>query len=255
MGGKPLCAMNIVTFPIDDMDITILQEILRGGLDKMKEAEVSLVGGHSVTDPEIKYGLSVTGLLHPNKILTNRGAQPNDILILTKPLGTGIINTAVKAEMASAKVIENVTQNMNRLNKTAAEVMLNYEIHACTDVTGFGLLGHVQEMIEDSGLCLEVKASSLPHYKEAREHAACGLLPAGLHRNKAYWKDSLQVDADVDSFFVDLVCDPQTSGGLLIAVSPQTADEIIDKITQRGDLAVSIGKFTKARPEKLVLKS
>jgi len=164
MGGRPVTAMNLVAFPLKDMELSVLRRILEGGLDKMREAGVSLVGGHSVEDKELKYGLSVTGLVHPRKILTKKGFRAGDKIVLTKPLGTGIINTAIKAGMASPEIIEQVTRMMARLNRDAAEVMKRFNVHACTDVTGFGLLGHLCEMVVDSGLGMRLFADTIPIY-------------------------------------------------------------------------------------------
>ena len=175
MGGKPLTAMNIVCFPIASLDISILKDILRGGIDKMSEAKVTLVGGHSIDDTELKYGLSVTGIIHPDRILTKQNLKVKDLLILTKPLGTGIINTAIKGGLASPEVIEDITRLMAALNRDAAEIMNDYPVHACTDITGFGLLGHLAEMVQDSGVGVrgfgkarEGECSLRDYYAEAR---------------------------------------------------------------------------------------
>jgi selenide,water dikinase len=176
MGGQPLTAMNIVCFPIKTMDISVLREILRGGLDKMKEAGVTLAGGHSVEDPELKYGLSVTGTIHPSRVLTNVGAEPGDVLILTKPLGTGIINTAIKAGMATEELAQAVADCMARLNKAAAEVVREVGARACTDVTGFGLVGHAFEMIQGTGAGLSY----------TRHRCPCSLKPSALRRSASF---------------------------------------------------------------------
>ena len=218
MGGRPLCAMNIVGFPVQKMDIAVLHDILRGGLDKLREANTTLAGGHTVEDPELKYGLSVTGLVHPDRVLTNQGARPGDALILTKPLGTGIINTAIKGELASPTAIDEVARSMASLNHAAAITMDRFTVHACTDVTGFGLLGHLAEMIAGSQVSVHVAASSLPYFPAALEYAAMGLLPAGLHRNRDHCKAVVTETQGVPFEQIDLLYDPQTSGGLLIAV-------------------------------------
>jgi len=162
MGGTPKTAMNLVAFPVKDMDISILRQIIQGGVDKMNEAGVVLVGGHSVEDKELKYGLSVTGFIRPDRVLTKKNLQMGDCLILTKPLGTGIINTAIKGGLASKEIIDTVTQLMAALNWNAAKVMQDYPVHACTDITGFGLLGHIVEMVKDSGLGIRIHAKSIP---------------------------------------------------------------------------------------------
>ena len=183
MGGIPKTAMNLVAFPLKQMDISILRQIIQGGLDKMKEADVVLVGGHSVEDRELKYGLSVTGFVHPDRILTKRNLSVGDRLVLTKPLGTGVINTAIKGGVASSEVIERVTQLMAALNRDAAEVMNKYRVHAGTDITGFGLLGHLAEMVVGSGCGLELDADNIPILPEAIDYAAMVLLPAGAFKN------------------------------------------------------------------------
>jgi selenide,water dikinase len=251
MGGRPLCAMNIVTFPAGKLPLDVLRETLRGGLDKLKEAGVALVGGHSVTDTELKYGLSVTGVVHPDRIWTNAGARAGDRLVLTKPLGTGIVNTAIKAGQAGAAAIDEVVASMSRLNRDAASVAARFGVRACTDVTGFGLVGHADEMIRGTGLGLRIETAALPFFAEARAHAAIGLLPAGLHRNREHWKEKLQVAAGLDPFMVDLVCDPQTSGGLLIAVDPTVADDLVTALRDVDAPAAAIGELA-ADPEERI---
>ena len=187
MGAKPLTAMNIVCFPIKTMDKSVLREVLRGGLDKMREAGVLLIGGHSVEDNEIKYGLSVTGVIHPDKVLFNRGAKAGDSLILTKPLGTGIISTAIKAGEASSELVTRAISSMTQLNKKASEMMVEEgDIHACTDITGFGFLGHACEMIEGSNVGMNIKSASVPIFKVCRELMETGFVPGGLYRNKNF---------------------------------------------------------------------
>ncbi len=252
MGGRPVTAMNLVAFPVKDMDLAILRRILEGGIEKMAEAGVSLVGGHSVEDKELKYGLSVTGVVHPDRILTKKGFRPGDKMILTKPLGTGIINTAIKAGMASAEIIEQVTENMARLNRDAAEVMLNYRVRACTDVTGFGLLGHLCEMVVDSGLGLRVFADAVPVYPEARQYAAMGLVPAGTYNNRAFREAFVTFDDKVDAITRDILFDAQTSGGLVIVVDPGNADALLKDLRARGipDAAI-IGDVVSEPGEKI----
>ena len=234
MGGQPLTAMNIVCFPIKTMDISVLREILRGGLDKMKEAGVTLAGGHSVEDPELKYGLSVTGTVHPSRVLTNVGAKAGDALVLTKPLGTGIINTAIKAGMATGELAETVADCMARLNMTASEVMLEAGARACTDVTGFGLLGHSFEMIQGTGKGIIINAPRVPLFPEAVEFAKIGLVPGGTYRNKDFRIHRVDVDPGISPYLLDIFFDPQTSGGLLIAVPGDKAENMVKKLKERG---------------------
>jgi len=235
MGGRPLTAMNIVCFPVKKMDMAILREILRGGLDKMREAGVLLVGGHSVEDDELKYGLSVTGVIHPDSVLLNRGGKAGDCLILTKPLGTGIISTALKGGVADEWLVAKSITAMTTLNKTAAELMIETpNIHACTDVTGFGLLGHAAEMIEGSDVGMVIHASSVPFFPEIREFVEIGILPAGLHRNRDFRMSIVDRGPDCPDWMVDVLFDPQTAGGLLIAVSEDYAEDLIRKMHDRG---------------------
>jgi len=256
MGGKPLTAMNIVCFPIKTMDISILREILKGGLDKMKEAGVTLVGGHSVEDSELKYGLSVTGTIHPLKVLTNVGAKVGDRLILTKPLGTGIINTAIKGGMAKEDSIERVTRYMASLNKRASEIMQEIGANACTDVTGFGLLGHAFEMIEGTGKGIVINASDVPMFPEAVNFAKMGMVPGGTYRNREFRINQVDIDSALSPYLIDILFDPQTSGGLLIAVSGKKAQEMVKRLRKEGiEDAAIIGKVVNDTQERIVVKS
>jgi selenide,water dikinase len=255
MGGKPLTAMNIVCFPIKTMDISVLREILKGGLEKMREAKVTLVGGHSVEDPELKYGLSVTGTIHPSRVLTNVGAEAGDRLILTKPLGTGIINTAIKAGMADEASIEKVTTYMARLNNTASEVMQEIGARACTDVTGFGLLGHAFEMIQRTGKGIIIYSSKIPIFPGALNFAEMGLVPGGTYRNRDFRIHQVDVDPKVSRFLLDILFDPQTSGGLLIAVPEENAEKMVNRLKERGiDDAAIIGEVVNDPKERIVVK-
>ena len=234
MGGIPKTAMNLVCFPLKQMDISVLRQILDGGLDKMKEADVVLVGGHSVEDNELKYGLSVTGLIHPDHILTKKNLKNGDRLILTKPLGTGIINTAIKGGLASNKAIELVTRLMVALNKDAAQVMRDYPVHACTDITGFGLLGHLAEMVVDSDCGIGIQADMIPIISEAPEYAGMGLVPAGAYKNREFREAMVDFAPSVDRIVQDILFDPQTSGGLLICVKRESADDLVCELKERG---------------------
>ena len=256
MGGEPLTAMNIICFPITKMDISILQKILKGGLDKLKEAETLLVGGHSVEDDELKYGLSVTGTIHPDHILTNRGARVGDQLILTKPLGTGIINTAIKGNLVKEDLIQEVTTLMSSLNRTAAQEVGAYDIHACTDVTGFGLLGHVCEMIEGGKMGLVIYPSRMPFIREVLNFARMGIVPAGTHRNKDFRKDYLIGLEQTEPAIVDILFDPQTSGGLLIAVAKEQSAELAAKLVHKGLKDTSIvGEFVPEPKGKIIIEN
>ena len=255
MGGVPKTAMNLVAFPIKDMDISVLRQIIQGGLDKMKEAGVVLVGGHSVEDKELKYGLSVTGFIHPDRILTKKNLKTGDRLILTKPLGTGIINTAIKGGLASREIIETVTLLMATLNKDAAEIMSNHPVHACTDITGFGLLGHIAEMIIDTGFSIKLTSKTIPIIPETLEYAGMGLVPAGTYKNREFRECMVDFAPSVDRLVQDILFDPQTSGGLLICVDRENADELLEKLKEKGmESAAIIGDVATEPKERIIVK-
>lgn len=234
MGGRPLTALNIVCFPIKKLPKDVLKEILRGGLEKIHEAGAVLAGGHSVDDNELKYGLSVTGLVHPDKIITNQGAQVGDKLILTKPLGTGVIVTALKRKMASKRAVEALIEMGSTLNDKASQVMLKYGAHACTDVTGFGLGGHLLEMARASKREIAVHAHRIPLIIDAEEYALTGLIPAGSHANKHFCSHFVEIDPQVETVLIDLIFDAQTSGGLVISLGPEKANLCIEELKERG---------------------
>jgi selenide, water dikinase len=255
MGGKPVTAMNIVCFPIQTMDVSILREILLGGIDKMREAEVVLVGGHSVDDQELKYGLAVTGLIHPRKILRKEGAQTGDKLVLTKPLGTGIISTAVKGGLASREASAHVIRSMSALNRRASEIMLESGARACTDITGFGLAGHALEMIEDTDKGMVINAGAVPVFPEARALAEMGMVPGGLYRNRDYRKHLVEIQPGVSQFQGEILFDPQTSGGLLIAIPAEKADLLLEKLHGGGVAeAAIIGEVVKEHPGRMEVR-
>ena len=226
MGGTPKTAMNLVAFPAKEMDLSILRQIIQGGLDKLTEAEVVLIGGHSIVDKEIKYGLSVTGFVHPARVLTKKNLRPEDRLVLTKPLGTGIVNTSIKAGMASADLTDKVTRLMAALNRDAARIMSNFNISACTDVTGFGLLGHLAEMVCWSGMSVRIFSERVPVIAEALEFASMGLIPAGAYKNREFQEPMITFAETVERSRQDVLFDPQTSGGLRISVSAHQADKL-----------------------------
>jgi len=240
MGGKPLTAMNIVAFPTKKFSLDKLGRILEGGLSVMKEAEVQLLGGHSIDDPELKYGLSVTGIVHPEKVLRNNTLEAGDLLVLTKPIGTGIIATAVKADLVDAGIISGFIKSMGTLNKNAAEIMLKYNINACTDVTGFGLAGHILEMIEGNEFSVIINAGDLPLLEGAVENASMGLIPGGLYRNRSYVGERCVISKDVKREIADLVFDPQTSGGLLISLPAKEALLMVQEMKEAGVVHASI---------------
>ncbi len=255
MGGVPKTAMNLMGFPMGKLDITVFREIIEGGLDKIKEADVVLVGGHSVEDPELKYGLSVTGFVHPKKILTKRNLRPGQQLILTKPLGIGIVNTAVKAGLASSEQAQQISDLMATLNKTAAEVMAAFPVSACTDVTGFGFIGHLAEMVVGSGVSVDIDATSLPLIAEALEFAEMGLIPAGAYNNRAFREKMVEIASTVPRAVTDILFDPQTSGGLLISVEGPQAALLAEALLQQGvPCAAVVGAVTSGRDEKIRIK-
>ncbi len=253
MGGKPLTAMNIVCFPTQSMAISILKDILRGGIDKMGEAKVTLVGGHSIDDVELKYGLSVTGTVHPKHLVTNSGAKAGDKLILTKPLGTGIISTAVKAGVVDEKTIAKVTKCMASLNDRASGLMQEVGVHACTDITGFGFLGHTIQLAQNSGVGINIDIASIPLFPEAGEFAKQGLCPAGLHRNREFYSPHVKFTGKVPTYRQDVLFDPQTSGGLLICLAASKAERLLNRLRQAGiEDAAIIGEAV-SEPKGMVI--
>jgi len=226
MGGVAKIAMNIVGFP-KNLDLSILKAILKGGADKVKEAGAVLAGGHSIEDPEPKYGLSVTGFVSPDKIWQNTGAKPGDHLILTKPLGMGVLTTALKEDMLSLETVKYMTHIMATLNKYAAEAAYAFDVHACTDITGFGLLGHALEMAKGSHVTFELDLSKIPYIDEALPLAKMGIIPAGAYRNKEHVANDILFDDDLDEGLLDLCYDPQTSGGLLFALPPEESEKML----------------------------
>ncbi len=245
MGGTPKTAMNLVGFPLKTMEIGVLRQIILGGLNKISEAQVVLVGGHSVEDSELKYGLSVTGFIHPKRILTKKNIKPGDRLILTKPLGIGIVNTAIKGGLASESVIQEAITLMTTLNRCAAEVMSAFAVSACTDITGFGLIGHLAEMVVDSGCGMTIHANRLPMIPEARDYAAIGLIPAGAYKNREFRESMVTFSSGVDRVVRDICFDPQTSGGLLISIPDAQADRLLQRLLDGGvSHAAIIGEVT-----------
>ena len=258
MGGTPKTAMNLVGFPLKEMDISILRKILEGGNDKMKEANVALVGGHSIIDNELKYGLSVTGFVHPDRIFKKKNIQPGDQLVLTKPLGFGIINTAIKGGTPSFDTIKMVTHLMAMLNREAADVMKNvhmsssgeFPVHACTDISGYGLIGHIAEMVIGTGMSIKLSSTKIPVIPQALEYASMGLVPMENYLNREACESMIQISPDVDSGLQDLFFDPQTSGGLLIAVSKKSADDMVYRLIKKGLTASAvIGEVVQDRDE------
>jgi selenide,water dikinase len=246
MGGKPITVMNIVCFPSKDMDESVLTETLKGALDKIDESGATLVGGHTVDDPEFKYGLSVTGIVHPDKVLTNAAAQTGDSIILTKPVGTGIMSTAIKARIAKEENIKEAVKVMSTLNRGAVSVItqFKFKINACTDVTGFGLAGHLLEMAKGSKKNINLYTKQVPLLKNVLEFANMGMVPAGAHKNRKFFQEIIEVDKEVDRAILDLMFDPQTSGGLLISVEKSKGKAFVEKMKTSGHKAWIIGEIT-----------
>lgn len=253
MGGRPLTALNIVGFPVATMPAEILGEILRGGGDKIEEAGAVVVGGHSIKDKELKYGVAVTGVVHPDRIVANDGAKPGDKLFLTKPLGTGVITTGIKRDVVDSALAEIVIKQMAELNRTAAELMVKFDVHAATDITGFGMLGHALEVADASGVSMTLFASLLPIIPEAERLAGEGVIPGGANDNRAYLEGKVTVDPKINQNIEKILYDPQTSGGLLIAIPADKAEAfgaalqenglphtVIGEVTERGETALVV---------------
>lgn len=255
MGGEPRTALNIVGFP-NCLDPKILGRILEGGASKVLEAGAILAGGHSIQDDEPKYGLSVTGFVNPNKIFKNYGSQPGDVIIITKQIGSGLINTAIKAEMAEKSQIDEVVTVMTSLNKKAKEVIENYPISACTDITGFGLAGHAMEMAASSKVTFEIDVNKVPYIDGALEMAKMGLVPAGTYNNKDYISGDVE-DCNIEECYLDLMYDPQTSGGLLITLQESEVENIMKDFENKNmDTKVAvIGRVLEKQEKSIVLKS
>lgn len=254
MGAQPLTALNIVGFPINKLDKAVLTAILRGGADKVAEAGGLIVGGHTLRDEEIKYGLSVTGVVHPERMVTNASAQPGEAIILTKRIGTGVISTAMTRDHAPPELVEAVCGSMATLNKAAAEAMLELGVTACTDVTGFGLVGHAKEVADASKVTVVITADSVPRFPEAEQYAGEGMMPGGSLQNKAFLEPFTEVSPSVAPALADVLFDAQTSGGLLMTVAQSEADDVAGRLRERGvaDAAV-IGEIVPRREPAVIL--
>jgi len=253
MGGTPLTALNIVGFPAGKMPQSVLTDILRGGNDKIEEAGAVVVGGHSIKDNELKYGVAVTGVIDPDKVITNGGAKVGDVLFLTKRLGTGIITTGIKRNAVGPDLVKLVVEQMAALNRTAAELMIQHGAHAATDITGYGLLGHAFEMAEASGVSFEILAGALPVLPEAIELAGQGMNPGGANDNRAFLEGRVKIDSGLDKNLEHVLYDPQTSGGLFIALPAEKADalsaaleandlpsKVVGRVVKKGDFTLSV---------------
>ena len=245
MGGEPKTCLNLVCFPKGKIDIKILGEILKGGADKVRESGAVIIGGHSIIDEEIKYGMAVTGVIHPDKIYRNVGVQEGDVLILTKPLGTGIITTALKKGKASQESVDEAVRSMSTLNATASKVMRNYAVHACSDVTGFGILGHGLGMASGSGVTLVIESAKLPLLHAAPGLAEKGYITGGCKRNREFLQEKITIETSIREGLVEVALDPQTSGGLLIAVTKRHASQLVEELKGAGiETASEVGYAT-----------
>ncbi len=254
MGGMPKTALNLVAFPSGQMDIAVLNAVLTGGLEIMQRAGVALIGGHSVQDKEMKYGLSVTGFIHPDHVIQNTGLKDGDQLILTKPIGTGIINTAIKGSVASNELIDMVTQLMRTLNQDAAEAMTRYPVSACTDITGFGLLGHLAEMITDASVGIRLDSQVIPLIPGTLDFAKQGFIPGGAFNNKAFRSPQVKPEVHIDPLLVDIFFDPQTSGGLLMGIAKNASENLLDELKTNGvSSAAIIGEVISKPAGKIVI--
>ncbi|MCF8309063.1 MAG: selenide, water dikinase SelD [Bacteroidales bacterium] len=254
MGGDPLFALNIVGFPGNRLPMSVLEEILQGARDKATEAGISILGGHTVEDTEPKYGMVVSGLIHPEKIIKNTGARPGDKLIITKPIGTGIISTATKRGLTSEATNKNVIELMSTLNRLAANVMTDFDVSACTDVTGFGLIGHLREMILNTPTGVTLYSSKVPVLEEAREFVTAGIVPGGTENNLDYVKHEVHWPEDLSQTERLILCDAQTSGGLLISVAENEAANMMEKMEKSDVQASIIGEFSAENPGKITVK-
>jgi selenide, water dikinase len=254
MGGRPVTALNLVNFP-KELDLGLLHEILRGGAEKIAEAGASLAGGHSVEDPEPKYGLAVTGVVHPERVLTNRGARPGDALILTKPIGTGVLFNANRAGKLPGSVLEEILPLVAALNKAPLEASLRYEVHGLTDITGFGLVGHAMEMAVHSGVRLRLSFGAVPLYPAAEAMYAAGVSTGSNAGNRKLCGERLQVLARLRKAQEELLVDPQTSGGLLISLPEGQAEELVRDLREAGFSWASIIGRAEAGAPGIVVES
>ena len=253
MGGRPLTVMNLVGFP-SCLEHGVLVEILKGGAEKVHEAGAVIVGGHTVEDDEPKYGLAVTGLVDPKQLVTTAGAKPGDLLVLTKPLGVGILATALKGEVIEEGQMSEAIHGMQTLNRAASQAMLKVGVNACTDITGFGLLGHALELAEASKVGIEIEAASLHVYPQVMELAAIGLVPVGSYRNREHYLPQVINRQRVAPEIVDILADPQTSGGLLISVAAGRLSQLTAQLEAAGCNAFMIGRIVEEHPGQMLIR-
>jgi selenide,water dikinase len=253
MGGEPKLALNILC-AAEGMADDAVREILRGGYDAAYDAGAIITGGHTIKGAEPIYGLAVSGFVHPDKVLTNSNAKPGDVLILTKPLGVGIITTGAKADLVEKNVMDRIYAQMATLNKAARDVMVRYGVHSCTDVTGFGLMGHSFEMAQGSNCTIHIQVENVPYHAEALELASMGLIPAGAYRNRTYAEAGVAVRRNISLAMEDILYDPQTSGGLLFAIPEAEADACLRQLKQTIPHAAAIGYVTEKEDSYIILE-
>lgn len=254
MGGEPKLALNVLCIP-EKMDKDTVHMILKGGYDKAYEAGAIITGGHTINGAEPIYGLSVTGFVHPNKVLINSNAKPGDVLILTKKLGVGILTTAKKADLVDDETMELVYKQMATLNMAARDIMVKYQVNSCTDVTGFSLMGHSYEMAQGSNCTIHIEASEVPYFKEAYEMAQMGFIPAGAYRNREYVGEHVEISNEVSLATEDILFDPQTSGGLLISVPEKYAEELLQELREVIPEAAKVGYVTEYLGKNIIVSS
>ena len=253
MGGEPKLALNILC-AAEGMDDETIREILRGGYDAAYDAGAIITGGHTIKGAEPIYGLAVSGFVHPQKVLTNSNAKPGDVLILTKPLGVGIITTGAKADMVEGHVLDRIYAQMATLNKTARDIMVGFDVHSCTDVTGFALLGHSYEMAQGSNCSIHIQVAQVPYHAEALELASMGFVPAGAYRNREYAQNAVSVRGQISLAMEDILYDPQTSGGLLFALPREEADACLGVLKRSIPNAAVIGYVTEKEDSYIILE-
>ena len=255
MGARPLFALNLVGWPVGTLSMDMLGEVLRGGAETARLAGAPILGGHSIDDPEPKYGMAVTGLVHPDRVLRNVGARPGDVLLLTKPLGTGIVTTAIKRELAGAALVDRAVEVMSTLNRAAGEALAaSGAVHALTDVTGFGLLGHAWEMAEGSGVSFRLRADAIPVLEGVRELAAQEVVPGGSRANLRFVKPHVRFSDDLHPTTAIVLADAQTNGGLLAAIDPARADDVLAALRAAGVGAVVVGDVGPGEPARIEVR-
>ena len=254
MGGKPLFALNIVAFPTDDLSLDVLSDILKGGLDKCKEANINILGGHSIKDKTPKYGLAVTGLINNNSIIRNNTPKKSDVLLLTKPLGSGILTTAIKKGLTNEKINLDVIKLMSTLNHDLSN--LNIQINACTDITGYGLLGHLNEMTQNNNLSANINFNKIPFINKVASFAKKDIIPGGSRKNLDYYKENIDFDKSISKYQQLMIADAQTSGGLLISTPKNNAKKIIEILDKKSEYkTIKIGYFSSKKEKNIIINN